>query len=51
MRFAAVQALAQLAAKGDQHAITAISAHLEDEDAFVRCAAVEALAELEGCIP
>ena len=41
-----IQALAQLAEKGDQHAITAVAARLEDGLWPVRHAAVQALAQL-----
>ena len=41
-----MEALAQVAEKGDQHAIAAVSGRLEDADAHVREAAVGALGQV-----
>ncbi len=41
-----MEALGQIALKGDQHSIAAASALLEDEDAEVRFSAVEALGQI-----
>ena len=41
-----MKALPQIAEKGDEHAITAVSARLEDNGWHVRYAAVEALAQI-----
>ena len=45
VRSTAVKALAQLADKGDQHAIAAVAALFEDNNENVRSAGVEALAQ------
>ena len=42
VRYAAVKALAELAEKGNTHAITAVASRLEDSDGNVRKAAVKA---------
>ncbi len=46
MRCAAVEALAQLVRKDDQHAVTAVAPRLENDECHVRRAAVQGLAQL-----
>ena len=46
VRVAAVEVLGQIAEKGDQHAITAVSTCLEDQNLGVRQAAVDVLGKI-----